>query len=180
MSAKTWMLPGITLLWLCVHAPALAEPVASPRRPTSVFFIARSENRNQVHYGIRVDADCRPRGQNPVYVYWRMFEKGEQEVEALLGVEEPIYGLVAEQQVESTPEGWRVRIQLRSFPGRVIDVDVVQENGGCATQASTKVAGSPARLDNIFVQNQWPFGIDHLLINGVRPDGQAIREKVRP
>jgi hypothetical protein len=172
------MLPGITLLWLCGPSAALAEPVASARSAQSVFFIARSENRNQVHYGIRLDGDCRPRGQQPVYVYWRMFEKGEREVEPLLGVEEPIYGLADEQQVESTPEGWRVRIILRAFANRPIDLAVTRENGVCTVQASTKVVGAVARLDHVFVQNAWPFGIDHLLINGVGADGRAVREKV--
>jgi len=32
---------------------------------SSAFFIAKSENRNQVHYGVHVDAACSPVGAEP-------------------------------------------------------------------------------------------------------------------
>ncbi len=41
-----------------------------------VFSIAKSENKNQVQYVVRLDAHCAPVGPAPVFAYWRMLEKG--------------------------------------------------------------------------------------------------------
>lgn len=178
MLPKNAMLPVITLAWLW-HAPAFAEPVARSHDTGSTFFITRSENRNQVHYGIRVGEDCRPVGASPVYVYWRMLEKGATETEPLLGIEGPIYGLVDEQQVESTSEGWRVWVRLRSFPERPIEIAVFRDNEHCATQAWTSVAGARSQLDTIHVRTHWPFGIDYVRLSGVGADGKSVSELVR-
>jgi hypothetical protein len=42
----------------------------------TLFFIRTSEDRDEVHYGIHLDKDCIPIGKEPVYVYWRLIEKG--------------------------------------------------------------------------------------------------------
>lgn len=179
MLPKNPMRPVITLAALVCHAPALAEPVARAHGTESTFFIARSENRNQVHYGVRVDEECRPVGPSPVYVYWRMLEKGPTETEPLLGIEGPVYGVADEQQVESTPEGWQVRVRLRSFPERPIDIAVIRENDRCVTRVWTTVGGSRSQLDNIFVRTQWPMRVDYVRLSGVGPDGKSVSELVR-
>ncbi|PTL84386.1 DUF4833 domain-containing protein [Vitiosangium sp. GDMCC 1.1324] len=152
-----------------------------PARGTdSIFFIAKSENRNQVHYAVRVDESCRPLGANPVHGYWRMFERGETVVEPLLGIEVPVYGLADTQLVESTPGGWRVQVRLQAFAQRPISIAISQENGRCVTRAWTKVGEETARLDHVFVRMAWPFGIKDVVLNGVGPDGQSVSEALRP
>ncbi len=179
MLPRNWTLPGISLA-LLLGAPALAEPAARPRNPDSIFFISRSENRNQVHYGIRLGEDCRPVGAVPVYAYWRMVEKGDGVVEPLLGIEGPAYGLADGQQVTATPEGWRVRVQLRAFADRPVEVAVTRRNGACVAQAWTQLKGATVQLDNIFVRTSWPLSIDFLRLTGVDADGRTITELVRP
>lgn len=160
--------------------PALAaEPTVGARGTDSTFFISRSENRNQVHYGVRVDEDCRPVGASPVYVYWRMLEKGDAQTEPLLGVEGPVYGVEEAQQVVSAPEGWRVKLKLRSFPDRQIEVSVARENGVCTTRTWTTVGGTVSQLNYIYVKTSWPFSIDYVRISGVAPDGHVTNELVR-
>ncbi len=176
---KNSMWPVITLAGM-VALPALsAEQALGPRGTDSTFYISRSENRNQVHYGVRVGEDCRPVGTSPAYVYWRMLEKGPSETEPLLGVEGPVYGLEDAQEVVSGPEGWRVRVKLRSFPDRQIEIAVSQENGVCTTRAWTKVGSSVSQLNYIYVKTHWPFGIDYVRISGVGADGQVTNELVR-
>lgn len=178
---KPWTLSAIPLALLLGAAPvAHAEPVMPSHPLDSIFFIARSENRNQVHYGIHVSADCKPLGSTPVYAYWRMLEKGPTAVEELLGLEEPVYGLAEEQPVAATADGFRVRVQLRATPERSIDVLVFRgENGRCATRAMTRVGGADVQIDHIFVQNAWPFGIAEVALHAVSAQGEAVRDVIR-
>lgn len=169
----------ITLVGMAALPARSSEQTMGPRGTDSTFFISRSENRNQVHYGVRVGEDCRPVGTSPVYVYWRMLEEGDSETEPLLGVEGPVYGLEDAQQVVSSPEGWRVRVKLRSFPERQIEIAVSRENGVCTTRAWTTVGGALSQLNYIYVKTQWPFSVDYVRINAVAPDGHVTNEIVR-
>nr|WP_246356930.1 DUF4833 domain-containing protein [Pyxidicoccus fallax] len=167
---------------------SLAEPagkadtvgkIAPARSADSAFFIARSTNQNQVHYGVRVDEHCQPRGPQPVHAYWRMLEKGDKAVEPLLGREGPAYGLVDSQQVEATASGWTVHVRLRAWPDRTIDVEVFRENGRCAARAWTRMEGRAAQIERIFVKTAWPTGVDYVLLNGTGTDGRSAREVIR-
>jgi hypothetical protein len=40
----------------------------------TLFFIAKSDDRNRVDYGMRLDSRCAPYGDEPVFPYWREFE----------------------------------------------------------------------------------------------------------
>ena len=44
-------------------------------------------------YGLALDDSCAFRSDTPVHVYWRMRERGEQEIERLLDIEQPVIGL---------------------------------------------------------------------------------------
>jgi hypothetical protein len=179
---------GSVLAVLLAQAPASAgtppsgtqAPKAAPAREAdSAFFIARSTNKNQVHYGIHVDEGCKPQGPQPVHAYWRMLEKGEKNVEPLLNREGPAYGLGEGQQVEATPHGWRVHIRLRAWPERAIDVDVFRENGRCAARAFTLMEGKVAQIERIFVKTAWPTGVDYVLLSGTGSDGRSLREVIK-
>ncbi len=180
MSLRTWMRQGIpAALLLC----PLAAPAGSPaptRGVDSAFFISRSENRNQVHYGVRVGEDCRPQGTSPMHAYWRMLEKGAAETEPLLGIEGPAYGLADTQEVASSPAGWRIRVRLRAYSERPIEVAVTRENGVCTTRAWMMLNGALCQLDHIYVRTQWPIGVDYIRLTGVAPDGRTVTELIRP
>lgn len=188
MRQNDWSLPGLCLALLLSPGLALAEPSAksgpapggpSVRSADSAFFIARSTNRNEVHYGVHVDENCRPQGPAPVHAYWRMLEKEEKTTEPLLGRESPAYGLGDTQQVEATPSGWKVHVRLRAWPDRSIDLDVFRENGRCVARAWTRMEGRTARIDRIFVKTKWPTGVDYVLLSGTGEDGRSAREVIR-
>src|SRR5215471_13225370 len=108
MSLRAWSkLAAFTSLFIAQAALAGTDDSAdtgngsfapAPGDIPSVFFIAKSQNRNQVHYGIRLDRSCRPSGERPVFAYWRMLEN-HGELEPLLPVETTAYGLLDEQTV---------------------------------------------------------------------------------
>lgn len=146
-----------------------------PRDVTSMFFIARSTNKNQVHYGVRLDAACNVVGDRPVYGYWRMLQN-RGEIEPILGMEQPAYGVDDRQEILRSSAMTTVRFKLRAFPKRALAVTISRTEAGCEALASTGIAGAEARLRSIYVKIKWPFGIDYVLVRGLTKEGRPVEE----
>lgn len=171
----------------CLAVWVLHRPLAaSPQRDAlagnpigSVFFIAKSENRNQVHYAVLVDGHCRPRGERPVYGYWRDYEDGPDVTSPLLDREQSAYGLTAPRSIRRAQAGGRVQIGLRGFPDRPLTIETFRVQDRCRARALTTIAGSPAVLRSIYVELGFLFSIDYVLIRGYRvSDSRPVQEKV--
>jgi len=146
----------------------------------SIFHIAKSENRNQVHYGARIDEACRPVGAAPIYAYWRMFERGPQHTEPLLNREQPGYGLGAQQILTRTNRGGTVSIQLRAWPDRPVRIELFRASTGCAARAMLDIQHQPAVIQSIYIDIGFLFSINYAVVRGIRlKDGQPIQEKLR-
>jgi hypothetical protein len=185
--AVRWLSAILTLVavsWVQSAALGGAEPasdgVALPSNPvSSVFHIAKSENKNQVHYAVRVDAGCRPIGRTPMYGYWRDLEDGPKAVSPLLDHEQPAYGLTAPRSIEPSGEGGEIRIGMRGFPDRALRVVTFKQGGECRARAFTSIRNEPAVLRAIYVELGLLFSVDYVLVRGVRvTDGREIKEKV--
>ena len=50
------------------------DPDFGPNDVATVFFFSKSDDRNRVDYGLRLDATCMPVGEEPLFPYWREFE----------------------------------------------------------------------------------------------------------
>ena len=155
-------------------------PRTLPGNPVrSVFFISKSENKNQVHYAVRVDALCRPHGKRPMYGYWRDFEDGPNATSALLSHEQSAYGLTAPRWVRHGKEGGQVRIGLRGFPDRPLTIETFRAQDGCRARAYTTIARRAAVLRSIYVELGFLFSIDYVLVRGYHvADGRPVQEKV--
>jgi len=171
---------------LVVVAFALLAPLAwsagpeSGRSVRSVFFVAKSENRNEVHYGVALDASCAPAGVVPVFAYWRMRERGPLATEPLLSREVSAYGIAEPQRIERGEQGGRVVFRLNALPRRAIAIDTAHEGQGCIATARAVIGGTAAALTSVFVQLRWPFGVDYLELSGrAIPDGRVVRERLR-
>jgi hypothetical protein len=148
---------------------------------SSVFFVAKSENRNQVHYGVRLDADCVPAGPQPVFAYWRMLEQGPRATEPLLSREQGAYGIAEQRVLDRRPDGGRVLVRLGALPDRPIAVETSRSEGACRADATTVIGGTPASLTRVFAQLRWPFGVDYLELTGRSlSDGRPVRERLAP
>jgi hypothetical protein len=156
-----------------------ADP--APSDVASVLFVGKSENKNQVHYGIHLDSRCAPAGDRPVFAYWRMLERGPSTTEPLLAREERAYGLSSQAVLSRGPEGGSVRVTLFAVPARPVLFESRAEATGCVASAVTTVGGESALLSSVFVQLRWPFGLASLTLFGRRlDDGRPVREKLRP
>jgi Domain of unknown function (DUF4833) len=172
--------------WLSVVTPAvaagalLAGPVQGDpegRDVASVFHVAKSENRNQVHYGVHLDASCAPVGPEPVFAYWRMLEHGPSATEPLLPREVGAYGLSEQRVLDRSNDGGRLSLRLRALPARTVVVQTARRGEGCVATATAVIGGVQANLDSVFVQLKWPFGVAHLVLSGhALADGRPVRE----
>src|SRR5687767_11854088 len=133
---RLWVAIGL----MCASSlPSLtrAESATPVGRPVdSVFFIEKSENRNQVHYGVRVDRNCAPIGDEPVYGYWRNFEEGKDARSPLLSIEQRGYGVSIERSKARATGGGTVHFSLRGLAGRRIVIDTFSTPQGCRAVAA--------------------------------------------
>jgi hypothetical protein len=143
---------------------------------TTPFFISKSENRNEVHFALKVDEACQPRPSSPVRPYWLMREKGPGVIEPLLDKEQRAYG-VASQRVD----GATVRVALAAVRAREIVIQTWRTpDGVCLSGATTVIAGNRARLFNIHVVvAPLGTGVESILLTGWKDDGTVVRERIK-
>jgi Domain of unknown function (DUF4833) len=119
------------LLVFSVVPPSLANTI----KIGSVFYISKSENNNQVHYGIKLNQNCLPVADKPVSARWQLANGKTSKIEPW---EEPAYG-IANQNVS----GNKVDIALKAFKEKGIDRKIVltsfRANGKCQATASTTI-----------------------------------------
>jgi hypothetical protein len=156
----------------------MADPPREPRDPKSVFLVAKSENKNQVHYAVRVDDACNVMGTAPLYGYWRMLEnKGE--IEPILSREVRAYGLDPVQRVEKAGDATTIYARMNALPDRLLRVTVTRTEGRCEARAAMSIAGTDAQLRLVYIRLSWPFGVDYILLRGSRlSDGHSVEEKI--
>lgn len=179
---------GAFLACAVVAAGALLAPTGWSREGqddawsvTTVFFVAKSENKNQVHYGIHLDDACAPIGETPVYAYWQMLEHGPSSFEPLLPRERRAYGIAEQRVLERGSRRSRTRVTLEALRSRPMIIESYSDGTRCVARAVLAMAGAPAVLGDVFVQLRWPFGVAYLMLAAHSlEDGTLVRERVEP
>jgi hypothetical protein len=181
ISLRRPRLISILLLARLGSSAAAARAQSPPRGGVAVpvFSIAKSENKNQVQYVVRVDEGCAPLGPAPMSAYWRMLENGASETEPILSREIPAYGLRSQEVIARDASGGQVRAVLNALPGRSLIVATSRGSDGvCRALATVSIAGAPAHLFNVYVHLMW-LGVDYVLLQGWSMDGtHVVRERL--
>jgi len=173
---RTCFLSGSIALAVAVTF-ALAPPVRA-EDPHSVFFIQRNKNKNEVHYAISLDENCRPKGDDPVKNYWLRLEDGPNVEKSLKLLQQVGYGIKSQKV---TDEG--VLVVLRSLPARPISVVVTREGTECKAAAYMTVAGERAHLERAYVFAKDGFllpAVAYVELFGKRDDGSPVEERIQP
>jgi hypothetical protein len=172
----------LSALLLVAIAPATAagEELRLPSADvSSVFHIEKSENRNQVHYAVTVDAQCRPKGTKPMRGYWREYEEGPRVVDSLRDFQQRAYGLSAPSSITLAEQGGDVRIRMRALPDRLLRVTTFRQGDQCRARVFTPIKKQPAVLTSIYVKVGFLYSVDYLELRGVRvADGAAVHERI--
>jgi Domain of unknown function (DUF4833) len=146
-------------------SPSMADEVKS------IFYISKSENSNQVHYGIKLNQNCLPANNKPVYPYWLMPGGKTENLNPI--TEPPAYG-IASQTVSKD----KIDIVLNSFKSRGIEKPITliasasKSSGKCQVKAYTKINKvqkefSHARVDITDIKKS-PF-------NGMTVGGRVVK-----
>ncbi len=166
------------LFSVAAGAGASAEPASIPDAElTPVFVIDKSQNRNQVVYGLALDHDCAFRTAQPVQAFWRMRERGESETEPLLSIEQRAYGLGAQEVTERRADGGTVLLTMRALPERELAFTARRAGDRCEVVATTSIDGREATLSRVFVKT-WFLGVRWIALEGLA-DGNPVREVLR-
>ena len=157
-----------------------AAPEVHEAHELPLFTISKSENKNRVQYAIRVNDDCVPAGDAPVFAYWLMLEQGPGRTEPLLPREVPAYGAANQAVLSRGPKSAQVRLTLKVVPSRPILIDTFRTAKGCTALSTASINGAPAHLYDVYAKLGWLWGVDYLLLQGWSADGShVITEKVQ-
>lgn len=166
----------LMLLWVAV---AHATPRIGAHDIATLFYVAKSDDRNRVDYGIRLDAQCAPAGNTPLYAYWRRFEPGQDPLGDLNLLDQTVYGIARQDVRTRADNGSWIEVSLRALPSRRVLVLVQRAGDRCVGAAQTDIRGQESILDHVFVQLAGPGRIDHAMIRGEdRVSGHPIFERV--
>ncbi|MGO9832594.1 MAG: DUF4833 domain-containing protein [Polyangiaceae bacterium] len=173
---------SVLVALVALDSHALAARADQPQADGTIvaaFSIAKSENKNQVQYVVRVDDHCAPMGPTPVSAYWRMLESGPTRTAPLLPREVAAYGLTSQAVVANDASGGAVRIVLKALPSRPLTIFSSRGGDGqCRALVTASIAGTSAHLSDVYVHLKWD-GVDYLLLRGWSMDGShVVRETV--
>ena len=166
-------------------APAAAEdkPYIGPHDIPTLFFINKSDDKNRVDYGIRLDAECAPLSKDAIFPYWRRFEPAAK---APLGelnmLDRMAYGIASQRLMSHTANGSEFYLVLKAIH-RELYVHVTKgADGKCTSVVHIAMAGQPrAELLSGYLKLRRPLSVEYLEIRGREGvTGQPLVERVKP
>jgi hypothetical protein len=154
---------------------ARADVSFGPHDVPTIFFVSKSDDRNRVDYGIRLNARCMPEGDRPIVVYWRTFEGGLEgrATHGLNFVEQLAYGV----DVADLGQGV-LRLRVRALP-RTIIVSTSRRGSECAASATTSIDGAEAELERVHLTLAGPGRAQHADLFG-RVGDRRVHERFIP
>jgi hypothetical protein len=160
---------------------AHAQVALGPRDVHSLFFITRSNNRNEVHYGVRLREGCVPASDSPIFAYWRLREETPEQLSPLLEREEAAYGIAPAQHVLTRRGLTRVSFQLNAFPDRPLVATIKPTGRTCSANVVAQVADRAAILDHIHIELGFLWSIQRIVLEATDVTGQAkLQEVIEP
>jgi hypothetical protein len=161
---------------LSAVALGTARSARAAAKTQNLFHIARSTNRNVVHYDVALTSSGQLNRDEPLLAYWVMHEKGGSR-EGLTWLERQLaYGFRIVSEVRA--EGFRLR--LDAYPERELRV---QRASSGRYRAELSVAGERAALTRIFVATDETGitpSVRYVDVEGVNvANGRRVAERVR-
>jgi hypothetical protein len=161
------------------------EPKFSRFDVQTVFYISKSDDRNRVDYGIRLDEHCAPTNNDAVFQYWREFENSPPVRVHTLGVFEYIpYGISEQRLIRKTSTGGIHALKLRQFEKTPIGIITKKESDGhCSSQARAVINGRESELTYVYVRlgrGGLTPSVDYVEVHGKDlGTGEDVHERMR-
>jgi hypothetical protein len=160
---------------------AHAEDVGfGPHDITTLFYISKSDNRNRVDYGMRLDAQCGPASKDAVFPYWRDFEGPPSHPHTLGMWAKMAYGVSEQGTGRKTPTGSDHAIILKQVDRQIWITTSLAPDGHCTAVVRTTIAGVKlAELHSIAVRLSGPISVSYVDIKGKNLEtGQPLTERI--
>ena len=93
----------------------LLLPLPAWSNELPLFFIQRNKNKNEVHYQLHVDDNCRIVSNKPVSAFWKLLQENPGKTKPLTGLAHLAYGVVHKQ----VDDNW-VSFHLRPLKERIV------------------------------------------------------------
>jgi hypothetical protein len=159
-----------------------AAPSFGPRDIPTLFFIAKSDDRNRVDYGMHLDSHCAPAKEDAVFPYWREFEHSPPVRTHSLGMFEYLaYGVSRQETLRRSPAGSEYALKLKQVDRQIWVTVSKAEDGRCTALVRSTIAGIKyANLLSIYVKLSGPLSVAYVDVKGKNLEtGQLIVERIR-
>lgn len=153
--------------------------------PTT-FYISKSDDKNRVDYGIRLDGRCAPIKDEAVWPYWRVFENAPPiRMQSLSTFDFIPYGISEQRSIRKTLNGGVHLMKLRQFDKTQIAIVTKKEaDGKCSSQVRAIINGKESELTYIYVKlarGGLTPSVDYVDVHGKDLDtGAEITERKKP
>ncbi|UJR83101.1 DUF4833 domain-containing protein [Sandaracinus amylolyticus] len=171
----------VALALVVIASIARADPRIGEFDLPTLFYIAKSDDRNRVDYGVRLDEQCAPASHSPIFAYWRRFEPGQALLGDLSVLDRRGYGIAQQAVRVSEPNGSWIELRLSAFPQRRLLALVQPAGDRCVGTVQADIAGEEAVLDHVFVHLDGPMQVREIELRGeARATGRPVVERLRP
>jgi hypothetical protein len=174
---------GVALALFGASQTAFASDPSFGRHDVqTLFFIAKSDDRNRVDYAMRLDTNCAPFGEDPVFPYWREFEGAPPVRTKSMGAFAKMgYGISTQRTLKRTMAGGEHVIRLKQVERVLFITTTKGVDGACSALVRTKIAGVEyAELRSIYVKLSGPLSVAYIDIKGQNLETrQQLEERIR-
>ncbi len=127
---------------------------------------------------MKLDEDCQPIGNEPVFAYWRDFEKVPEVTDDLSAIERSLYGVRDQKVLARVPGESKILMSLKATPQRGIAIFVRKRDRKCMSESIATINGAPAHLERVFVHVAGIMSVDWIELRG-QLNGQPAVERVK-
>jgi hypothetical protein len=157
---------------------AADAPTFGPNDVRTLFYIAKSDDRDEVHYGIHLDKNCLPVGGSPVFAYWQQIEQGPNVVEELNTLDRTVYGIDRQNVAKRAADESVVTMAIRAASDRTVTISIRRQNDKCVVESMGLIAGTRAQVERVFIHIAGFLRVDWIEIRG-SANGKVIVERVK-
>lgn len=159
-----------------------SDPAFGSNDVATAFFVSKSDDRNRVDYGVRLDADCAPVGDSPVFPYWREFENSPPVRTHSLGwLEYLAYGVSEQKLLRRGEGGAELAVKLKAVARDLVVETKRGADGRCQATVRCTIAGtSGAELSSAHVKLRRALSVEYIDLFGRDPStGASLVERIR-
>ena len=172
---------GLVVMGAATDAAAEPKPAFGPHDIATLFFISKSDDRNRVDYGMRLDADCMPREKEAVFPYWREFENSPPvRTHPLSLLEYYPYGIATQRSLGRSARGGEYHLRLKRIHRDLYVTTTKEADGRCTATVRTTIAGQDqSELLSAYVKLRRALSVEYVDIHGrAASGGQPIEERI--